>query len=168
MKARIVPNGNRDSEKDHIRKDSFTAQFAVIRLLLCIANFLGFRLGNADVKGAYLQSGPITRDIYVCPPRKWSGNRRVIWKLPKLPYAIVEASRQWQKTFEDWILNKAGLERICGISQLYHKRDSSGRTSLLVANLSGTLPSIQSFNTLLQATFRISNIIVDKPISFNG
>ena len=36
MKARIVPHGNRDAEKDHIRKDSATAQFGVIRLLLSL------------------------------------------------------------------------------------------------------------------------------------
>ena len=63
LKARIVPHGNRDVEKDDIRKDSATAQLSVIRSLLSIVTFLGFRLGFADIKGAYLQSGPIQGDI---------------------------------------------------------------------------------------------------------
>lgn len=97
LKARIVPHGNRDLEKDSIRKDSATAQLCVIRLLLSIVTFLGFRLGFADIKGAYLQSGPIQRQIYVRPPKEWQGTRgrlsKILWKLTKLPYGIVEAGR---------------------------------------------------------------------------
>ena len=68
MKSRIVPHGNRDDEKNSIRKDSAMAQLGIVRLLLSIVTFLGMRLAMADIKGAYLQSGPIKRDIYVRPP----------------------------------------------------------------------------------------------------
>lgn len=68
LKARICPHGNRDVEKDYVRKDSATAQYDVILLILAIVTFLPFRLGLVDIKGAYLQSGPIRRDIYVRPP----------------------------------------------------------------------------------------------------
>lgn len=94
LKGRLVPHGNRDNERGDIRKDSSTAQFDVIRLLLCLTTFLGLRLGLADVKGAYLQSGPIQRELYVRPPREWKGPRGILWKLTKLPYGIVEAGRQ--------------------------------------------------------------------------
>ena len=49
LKARIVPHGNRDDEKDRIRKDSATAQLNIIRLLLSVVTFLGFRIGMADI-----------------------------------------------------------------------------------------------------------------------
>lgn len=81
MKARIVPHGNHDDEKDDVRKDSSNAPLFVIRLLLSLVTFLGFRIGTADIKGAFLQSGPINRDIYVRPPRGWQRMRGILWKL---------------------------------------------------------------------------------------
>lgn len=38
--------------KDDVRKDSATAQFDIIRLLLAIVTFLPMRLGDVDVSGA--------------------------------------------------------------------------------------------------------------------
>ena len=104
LKARIVPHGNSGNEKENIRKDSSTAQFDDIRLLLVVTTLLGMRLTMADIKGAYLQGGPIQREIFVRPPREWGGQRGRLWKLKKLPYRIFEAGRQWAKTIEERIL----------------------------------------------------------------
>lgn len=80
-KARICPNGNRDRMKKTVRKDSATAQFDIIRLLLSLASIFLFRLSCIDIKGAYLQSGPIKRQIYVRPPRELGLPRHILWKL---------------------------------------------------------------------------------------
>lgn len=65
---------------------------------------LNFRLATADIKGAYLESGPIRRTIYVRPPVEWSSThtdqRNMLWKLTKFPYGIVEAVREWQTTVQ--------------------------------------------------------------------
>lgn len=90
QKARIVPHGNHDGEKDEIRKDSSTAQFFVIRILLFIVTFLGVRLGMADINGAYLKSGPMKLEICARPPPEWKGRRGTLCKLTKLPYGIRE------------------------------------------------------------------------------
>lgn len=116
LKARIVPHGNHDNEKDCIRKDSSNAPLLVFRLLLSLVTFLGLRIGTADIKGAFLQSGPITRQIFVRPPREWPGLRGLLWKLLKLPYGIADAGRQWQKAVESWMLEIAGMERVFGLS----------------------------------------------------
>ena len=47
LKARIVSHGNRDKQKDDSRKDSSTAEFDVIRLLLSVDTVLGLRLAIA-------------------------------------------------------------------------------------------------------------------------
>ena len=65
LQVGIVPHGNRDDEKDRIRKDSATAQLKIICLLLSVVTFLGFWIGMADIKGAYLQSVPI-KGTYMC------------------------------------------------------------------------------------------------------
>lgn len=94
MKARIIPHGNRDNQKDEIRKDSCNAPLFIVRLFLSVATFMGFRIGTEDIKGAFLQSGLITRDIYVRPPHEWNSERDIFWKLLKLPYGIADAGRQ--------------------------------------------------------------------------
>lgn len=103
LKARLCPHGNHDDEKDSVRKDSATAQFDVIRLLCSIATILGFKLSCLDIKGAYLQSRPIQRDIYVRPPPELQMKRSILWKLTKMPYRITEAGRQWARVFEQWL-----------------------------------------------------------------
>lgn len=42
--------------KDEAWKDSATAQFDAIRLLLAMATFLPVRLGVREIGGAYMQS----------------------------------------------------------------------------------------------------------------
>lgn len=88
-----MSHANRDSEKKDIRKDSSTVQFDFIRLLLAVSTLLGMRLVMAEIKGAYLQSGPIKREIFARPPREWEGQRGRVWKLKKLPYGIVQGGR---------------------------------------------------------------------------
>lgn len=86
LKARICPRGNRDELKDEVRKDSATAQFNVIRLILEIATYLQMRIGILDISGPYMQIGPIKREIFVRPPREWdNGTHGSIWEFLKLP-----------------------------------------------------------------------------------
>lgn len=174
MKARIVPHGNHDDEKDEVRKDSSNAPLFVVRLLLSLVTFLGFRNGTADIKGAFLQSGPIDRDVYIRPPREWPTVRGMLWKLRKLPYGIANAGRQWQKVVEEWMLTEGGLQRVCGISQLFVKRDTHGSICLLVAKvtddflLGGSVGEMQLFVDNLQKRFIVGKIVINQKIHFDG
>lgn len=81
LKERIVPHGNKDSMKDEVRKDSGTAQFNVIRVMLAMTKLFLTRLGVVYISVEYMKSGPIRREIYVGPPMEWSGtDRRRVWK----------------------------------------------------------------------------------------
>ncbi len=174
LKARIVPHGNRDKEKNDIRKDSSTAQFDCIRLVLSIAAIFNFRLALADLKGSYLQSGPIKRDIFVRPPKEWNGDRGLLWKLTLLPYGIAEAGRQWATTIEQWMIDAYGMQRVFGISQIYIVKDHQGTLSLIVAKvtddflIAGEIESINHFAKELGNRFEIGKYVVDKPFTFNG
>lgn len=108
-------------------------------MLLSIITCTGLDLATADIKGAYLQSCPIRREIYVRPPRERHSNNRykrgILWKLTKLPYGIVEAGRQWQKKVEYWMMTQGKLRRVFGISQLFIRRTEQGEIYILVANV---------------------------------
>ena len=135
---------------------------------------MGMRLALADIKGAYLQSGPMKRDIYVRAPRGWKSTRGKLWKLTKLPYGIVEAGRQWAKAMEEWMLNVAELARIQGLNQIYVLRDVGGKIVLIVAKVTddvicgGSLDIINPFLQKLKQKFEVGKIVIDSKFYFDG
>lgn len=174
LKARLCPHGNRDKMKHEVRKDSATAQFDVIRMICSIASILMMKLGCIDIKGAYMQSGPIKRDIYIRPPRECNAPRGILWKLTKLPYGITEAGRQWAKVMEGWLIEEARFERVCGISQFFVKRNTEGKIIMILAKvtddmlIAGSIEEIKNFITQVEKRFPISKSIINDDIKFNG
>ena len=174
MKARFVLHGNRDREKNDIRKDSASADMTIFRLVLSLGVILNFTFGVADIKGAYMQSGPAKREIYVRPPKDWTTTRHTLWKLLKLPYGIVEAGRQWLKTIEEWMLNVFKLERIFGVNQLFVRRGQGDKVILIVAKViddfivAGPINEIQNFMHNLKKIFEVGKICIGENFMFNG
>ena len=175
LKARICPHGNRDSEKEGIRKDSAAVQWPVIRLLLSLSALMGFRIGTIDISAAYLQSGPITRLIFVRPPQEHCRKRGTLWKLLKLPYGIAEAGRQWQTTCETWLLSKdIGFEIVHGVTQLFVLRNSNGGVRMLCAKVtddflfSGTIRDLKWFDTQMRKRFKVGKTVLEGRMNFNG
>lgn len=174
LKGRLVLHGNRDDEKDVIRKDSAAADMLIVRIVIAIGTLLGFSFASTDIKGAYMQSGPILRHIYVRPPSGLGFDRNTFWHLTKLPYGIVEAGRQWLRVVEDWMRTGAGLSQAFGVSQLFVQRGENGLVSLLVAKtvddflIAGQPQDIESFIKALSARFVVGNIEVGPRFTFNG
>lgn len=69
LKARLCPHVNRDNMKQEVRKDSATAQFDAICLMIGLKTMLVLRLVCIYIKGAYLQNGSLKRFIYVNTPK---------------------------------------------------------------------------------------------------
>lgn len=108
LKIRLFPHGNRSWEKGQIRSDCAHGRFDVVRLMLYVSNVLRLTLGCSDVQGAYLQSGPIKREVYIRPSREWVHRRGHVWTLNTLTYGIFEAGRQWVKTIWQWLKKVLG------------------------------------------------------------
>lgn len=85
MKARIVLHVNRDQMKYDIKKDSSSADMLLTRLVISLGVMLGFSLAVSDIKGAFMQSGPNTRELYVLPPKRFLRKLGYIRKLNNLP-----------------------------------------------------------------------------------
>lgn len=103
-----------------------------------------------------------------------SNNPKALWHLTKLPYGVIEASRQWLKTSEDWLLNEAQMDRSFGIHQLFYRRHVDGSINLLVAKtsddflVSGSRNSIEEFFTRLKVRFEVGKAIIAPVMKFNG
>lgn len=90
LKVRNVIYVHRDRDRFSFRRDSASADLSIVRLLVSLAVMIFLPIGTADVKGAYMQSGPSSHNIYVRHP-KAIRIRGVLWKLLRLPYGISEA-----------------------------------------------------------------------------
>lgn len=161
MKAQICPNGNRDRMKKSVHKDSATAQFDIIRLILSLASILLFRLGCIYINSAYLQSSPIKRRIYVRPPRELGLPRHILCKLKKLPYGITEAGREWAKEIESWLIKKSGFKRVKVLSHFYVKRNRRGNIVMVVVKVTddilvaGSIPVITAFSKEIFRRYKV-------------
>ena len=65
-----------------------------MRVFLAIVPSLGYKIKTKDVMSAFLQGKPITRDVYVIPPKEMR-KPNMIWKLKKAVYGLVDAARSW-------------------------------------------------------------------------
>jgi hypothetical protein len=78
LKTRIMLHGNKDNQKDEVRKDTQAASFTAIRILLTLAALHKCHISSLDIKGAYLQSGPCKRFVFFRTPNEWAGARGVV------------------------------------------------------------------------------------------
>lgn len=69
LKARIVPHGNDDSDKQLMWTDCCMCSPLGIRVVLSTAAYRSWRIVCIDVKTAFLKTGPTDRSVYVIPPR---------------------------------------------------------------------------------------------------
>jgi hypothetical protein len=173
LKTRIVLHGNEDCERDIVRKDTQAASFLSIRLLLTIAALSRLSLASVDIRGAYMQSDPCPRDIYVRPPNECRGPRSVVWKLLKLPYGLPDAGHQWQTTI-DTFLHHLGFQPTHGIPQVFVQMDQQGNPIAFVVTVVGDLLAAAAADVLaqltdaLQARFDVGRLLVDSHLTFNG
>jgi hypothetical protein len=97
LKARIVPDGRGDSEKDYLRKDSPTVAVDTFRFLISIAAERGWTLASLDIKAAYLQAEDYNRLVLVKPPRQERDDSN-LWLLMTAAYGLVDSGRLWYLT----------------------------------------------------------------------
>lgn len=67
LKPRIAPQGNEDSIKMDMRSDCNMCSPCSVRIVLSPASVKCWRVSNADVKAAFIETGQAQRDVYVIP-----------------------------------------------------------------------------------------------------
>lgn len=171
LKARLVVHGNKDNE---IRKDAIAAGMVITRLVMAVGMMIKFTFGVADIKGAYMQSGPFRRDIFIIPPGTYRKRGRVYWKLLALAYGVCDAGRQWLKTSDIWMTRDMGMTRLLGAHQVFMRRGRDGKLELIVAKTTddflaaGTGEAVRSFFEKMKERFTVGKSIIENRMNFNG
>lgn len=118
IKSIIYPHGNQDAEKDDIRKDSASSDMFVTRIILYLGVTIEFMFAVTYIKGSYMQSGTVKRDIYVHLPSHLMKRRGIMCKLQRIPYCITEASSKWFKICETRI-KSISIQPLNGSGQIF-------------------------------------------------
>ena len=74
-----------------------------MRLLIALTVQNHWELSAIDIKTAFLQGKPITKDVYVISPKE--AHTSYIWKLKKCIYGLVHASRNWYDSLKSFLLS---------------------------------------------------------------
>lgn len=163
LKARIVPWGHRDSEKDNIRSDSPCLNLEIFRIVLSLAAENGWVLGQMDVRAAFLQARGFFRTIYVRPPKEEKDSAS-LWKLLASAYGLVESGRLWYRTSDGALVDEYGLTRSRYEHTLYYRKEESGSLSFVLATqvdnyiYAGTQDEVSKFEKFLQKRFEIGTL----------
>lgn len=134
LKGRIVVPDNREANIDLVRSGCAAADMILVRLVIRLAALMGFNMGTAYIKGAYMKIGPIQREVYVRPPKDCYLKRGCVWRLMKFTYGMADYGRQWLLRVEDWLLGKAGMKRVADVNQVF-TRTKDGRIILILAKV---------------------------------
>eukprot|EP00171_Calliarthron_tuberculosum_P018277 IDg18277t1 len=110
VKARIVPWGHRDVEKEFLRTDAPCMNLEVFRLVLSLAAEFKWILGEMDIKAAYLQAKGFERTIYVRPPKEVQC-RDYLWQLTAAAYGLADSGRLWYLTSDAALTDEFGLSK---------------------------------------------------------
>ena len=120
IRARLVARGY--EEISDIRKDSPTVSKGGLRTFLVVAANRKWRIKTTDIKSAFLQGKPLSREVFIQPPREVKV-RDTIWKLNRCLYGLNDAARQFYESVREVLMqlkcNQSGLDPAI----FYYKQD---------------------------------------------
>nr|GEU68561.1 retrotransposon protein, putative, Ty1-copia subclass [Tanacetum cinerariifolium] len=105
FKARLVANGfTQTYGVDYEETFSHVADIRDIRILIAIAAYYNYEIWQIDVKTAFL-SGHLSEEVYMEQPEGFVNPKypNHVSKLKRSIYGLKQASRQWNKQFDDEI-----------------------------------------------------------------
>lgn len=155
-----------------MRKDSATAQFPVISLLLSLATIFQLCLASLDIKSAYLQADGFFRTVYMYPPKGWASRSGLVWLIKKAVYALSESGILWQVTVEHW-MNEEGRKNIPGLPQIFVRYKPNGSIALLNAKvvddflIAGSRQAILAFKAAISKRFKVGRFSMDTDLIFH-
>ncbi|GJY16942.1 retrotransposon protein, putative, ty1-copia subclass [Tanacetum coccineum] len=125
-KARLVAKGfTQTSRIDYEETFSLVADIRAIRILIAIAVFYDYEIWQMDVKTVFL-NGYLSEEVYMEQPEGFINQKfpNRVCKLKRSIYGLKQASRNWNKRFDDEI-KKFGLSQNRDEPYVYVKASGS-------------------------------------------
>ncbi|GJX53915.1 retrotransposon protein, putative, ty1-copia subclass [Tanacetum coccineum] len=139
------------------------ADIRAIRILISIAAYYDYEIWQMDVKTAFL-NGYLDEDIYMVQPEGFvdPNHPRKVCKLQRSIYGLKQASRSWNKRFDEEIKRfdlAQNLDEPC----VYQKASGSNVTFLIlyvddIIIMGNHIPSLQSVKDYLGKCFAMKDL----------
>lgn len=91
-----------------------------------------------------------------------------------MPCVGTEDGRQWATVIERWFIDNMGFEQVKWISKLFIKMNDDGTIKITQAKMTDELlfdeyvDTMEDFYNKITKRLKVSKILLDKPIEFNG
>ncbi|GKA96270.1 retrotransposon protein, putative, ty1-copia subclass, partial [Tanacetum coccineum] len=163
-KARLVAKGfTQTYGVDYEETLSPVADIRAIRILVAIAAFYDYEIWKMDVKTAFI-NGHLSEEVYMVQPEGFVNlkypNR--VCKLKRSIYGLKQASRQWNKRFDDEI-KKFGFTQNRDEPCVYKKASRSNVTFLIlyvddILIMENHIPMLQDVKSYLGRCFAMKDL----------
>ncbi|GKB27442.1 retrotransposon protein, putative, ty1-copia subclass [Tanacetum coccineum] len=163
-KARLVAKGFTQTPGiDYEETFSPVADIRAIRILIAIAAFYDYEIWQMDVKTAFL-NGYLNEEVYMEQPEGFVNQKfpNRVCKLKRSIYGLKQASRQWNKRFDDEI-KKFGFSQNRDEPCVYVKASGSYVTFLIlyvddILIMGNKIPMLQDVKSYLGRCFAMKDL----------
>ncbi|GKD63496.1 retrotransposon protein, putative, ty1-copia subclass [Tanacetum coccineum] len=145
------------------KKFSPVADIRAIRIIISIATYYDYEIWKMDIKTAFL-NGYLNEDIYMVQPEGFvdPNHPRKVCKLQRSIYGLKQASRSWNKRFDEEI-KRFGFAQNLDEPCVYQKASGSNVTFLILyvddtIIRKNHIPSLQSVKDYLGKCFAIKDL----------
>ncbi|GJX50439.1 retrotransposon protein, putative, ty1-copia subclass [Tanacetum coccineum] len=162
--ARLVAKGfTQTSGIDYEETFSPVADIRAIKILIAIAAFYDYEIWQMDVKTAFL-NGYLNDEVYMEQPEGFVSQKfpNRVCKLKRSIYGLKQASRQWNKLFDDEI-KKFGFSQNRDEPCVYVKASGSYVTFLIlyvddILIMENNIPMLQDVKSYLERCFAMKDL----------
>ncbi|GJW04200.1 retrotransposon protein, putative, ty1-copia subclass [Tanacetum coccineum] len=163
-KARLVAKGFTQTRRiDYEETFSPIADIRAIMILIAIAAFYDYAIWQMDVKTSFL-NGYINEKVYMEQPEGFASQKfpNRVCKLKRSIYGLKQASRQWNKRFDDEI-KKFGFSQNYDKPCVYVKASGSYVTFLIlyfddIVIMENNIPMLQDVKSYLGRCFAMKDL----------
>ncbi|GJV18232.1 retrotransposon protein, putative, ty1-copia subclass, partial [Tanacetum coccineum] len=148
---------------DYEEMFSLVADIRAIRILISIAAYYDYEIWQMDVKIAFL-NGYLDEEIYMVQPEGFvdPNHLRKVCKLQRSIYGLKQASRSWNKRFDEEI-KRFGFAQNLDEPCVYQKASGSNVTFLIlyvddIIIMGNHIPSLQSVKDYLGKCFAMKDL----------